>query len=50
MFGEGGWSRMGVVEEREGRGERYGVVGVGKFAHVSNFDWILDVLYIKYWT
>ena len=41
---------MGVVEEREGRGERYDVVDVGKFAHVSNFDWILDVLYIKYLT
>ena len=39
-----------MVEEREDRGEGYGVVGVGKFTHVSNFDWILDVLYIKYWT
>ena len=35
---------MCVVESGEG-GERYGVVDVGKFTHVSNFDWILDVLH-----
>ena len=40
------WGRR--KRRREEDWERYGVMGVGKFAHVSNFDWILDVLYIKY--
>ena len=39
--------RRGAMERKEGRGLRYGVVGVGEVVHVSNFNWELEEMDIK---